>query len=269
MLCVTLKPRVRICGPTTGGVSDLLTFDPFDFDFTQAVAVEGVAQKYSAIALRTGSGATATATVGTGAVTAISVSAGGTGYVVPPTVVIGGPGTGATATANINGLGVVTSITVTAPGTGYSTAPAISFTGGGAVYDSGAKMFAITFKEDECEYTYSRADSNSSSYEHNWAFQLEDNDQSLTTLMQAIDAASYCCGIGIIFRLNSGKIFVAGERFVGGTEIPLFKVKHGNTDGTTGKVYEDFNGANMKLKAKYSRALYEYSGTWASIQALQ
>ncbi len=61
----------------------------------------------------------------------VNVTAGGSGYTTPPTVVFtGGGGTGAAASATITG-GVVTSVTVTAGGSGYATLPAVSFTGGG------------------------------------------------------------------------------------------------------------------------------------------
>lgn len=75
-----------------------------------------------------GTGATiGTVTVGSGAVTAIPVSAGGTGYTVPPRVrITGGGGTGAIARANINSSGVVTSVTIVNGGTGYSSAPTVT-----------------------------------------------------------------------------------------------------------------------------------------------
>lgn len=50
-----------------------------------------------------GSGATATATVAAGAVTAVTVTAAGSGYTTTPTVTISGDGTGATATATLVG----------------------------------------------------------------------------------------------------------------------------------------------------------------------
>lgn len=66
-----------------------------------------------------------------GAVSAIPVVAGGTGYTVAPTVALtGGGGTGATATAILTAT-VVTSVTVGAGGTGYTSAPVVSFSGGG------------------------------------------------------------------------------------------------------------------------------------------
>jgi len=62
-----------------------------------------------------GSGAAATAVIDNGRITAINVTAGGTGYTTAPAVVIGGTG-GATATATISG-GAVTGITITNNGT--------------------------------------------------------------------------------------------------------------------------------------------------------
>ena len=66
-------------------------------------------------------------------VSGISLSAGGSGYIAPPIVIIsGGTGSNATAIATMSG-GVVTGITVTSPGTGYAAADILSvtFTGGG------------------------------------------------------------------------------------------------------------------------------------------
>lgn len=71
-------------------------------------------------------GATATAGVASGAVTAITLVAGGTGYATAPSVVFeGGGGSGAAATASV-AEGVVTGITVTAGGTGYDSAPTVT-----------------------------------------------------------------------------------------------------------------------------------------------
>lgn len=65
-------------------------------------------------------------------VSAINITGGGAGYTSAPTVSIGAPPSGvtATATAVITG-GVVTAINVTNPGSGYTSAPAVTLTGGG------------------------------------------------------------------------------------------------------------------------------------------
>ncbi|MGK7926384.1 MAG: phage tail sheath family protein [Spirulina sp.] len=73
-----------------------------------------------------GSGATATATVDGGVVSAIAVVDGGSGYTLPPTVTItGGDGSGATATATLAD-GSVNAITVDNGGTGYTSQPEVS-----------------------------------------------------------------------------------------------------------------------------------------------
>lgn len=63
-------------------------------------------------------------------VSAVTVTAGGSGYTVAPTVVFTGDGTGAEATATVAD-GVVTDITVTKGGYGYTVAPTVTLTGGG------------------------------------------------------------------------------------------------------------------------------------------
>lgn len=78
-------------------------------------------RQFSVRAATSGAGAQAGAiTFASGAITAIAVAAGGTGYTAPR-VLITGDGAGATATATVAG-GVVTAITVTAGGAGYTVA---------------------------------------------------------------------------------------------------------------------------------------------------
>lgn len=193
MLCVQLRGYARACGSVTGGISDIVTFDPNDFDFTQAADVAGVKQPYTAVALRAG----------------------------------------ATAVA-------------------------------------GAKMFVINFQQDEAEWIWRQSVRGcSTKYEHEFRFQLPENGQTLTTFLQALDAASCCCGLGMAIRLNDGKVFIAGEKYVNAVAIPRFSVKNDGSEGTSGKLYDDFNGGNIVLKGSYSRNLYEYTGGWDDITALQ
>lgn len=189
MLCVALKQYSRACGGVTGGISDVGIFDPNDLNFTQAADVDGVKQKYSAVAERDD--------------------------VVTPSV------------------------------------------------------FLISFQVDEGEWTWTQSVTGCAvKYEHEFIFQLPENSQALTTFQQALDAAGCCCGIGMIVRLNSGKIFVAGEKYVNDESIPRFTIKQDGSEGGSGKLFDDFNGGNIHFKGSYSRNLFEYSGTWASIEAL-
>jgi hypothetical protein len=49
---------------------------------------------------------------------------------------------------------------------------------------------------------------------------------------------------------------------------PRFSVKNDGSEGTSGKLYDDFNGGNIVLKGSYSRNLYEFTGGWEDITAL-
>lgn len=67
-----------------------------------------------------------------GAVLTVAVTNGGSSYETAPSVTFsGGGGTGAAATATVNGSGIVTGVTITNPGSGYTSAPTVGFTGGG------------------------------------------------------------------------------------------------------------------------------------------
>lgn len=192
MVCVNLISYKKDCTTTSGGISDIAIFDPFDFDFTQAAPVNNMAQPYSAITLRAG-----------------ATSAGG------------------------------------------------------------GKVYPVTFQQDEAEWTHKQSVKGCSvKWDHEFKFMLTNNSQTLTVFQQALDAAGCCCGIGVFVRLNSQKIFVAGERYVNGTSIPKFIVKQDGTEGTSGKVMDDPNQSTISLKGSYIRNLYEYTGTWESIEAL-
>lgn len=130
-------------------------------------------------------------------------------------------------------------------------------------------IFLISFQVDEGEWTFTQSVTGCSvKYEHEWVFQLPENSQALTVFQQALDAAGCCCGLGIIFRMNNGKIFVAGEKYVNAASISKFTVKQDGSEGGSGKLFDDFNGVNIHFKSSYSRNLYEFTGTWDSIEAL-
>jgi len=79
-----------------------------------------------------------------GYIQTITVSNGGTGYTVAPTVVIGGVGSGAVATANIN-AGSVVSVTITNSGENYNSATDITLSGGDG---TGAAAYATVASAD-------------------------------------------------------------------------------------------------------------------------
>lgn len=189
MLCVELKGFVRACAPLSGGISDIVIFDPEDFNFTQAAAIAGVKQPYTAVAARAGAEA--------------------------------------------------------------------------------ALVYAISFTRDEAEWTWRQSVRGCSvKYEHSFAFQLPENGQTLTNFLEALDAASCCCGLGMAIRLNTGKVVIAGEKWVNAASVARFTILNNGSNGTTGKLYDDFNGGNIVLTGPYSRNLYEYTGGWEDFEAL-
>lgn len=189
MLCVTVRGIQRACGAVTGGLSDIGVFDPYDLDFTQAAAIAGVNQVYTAVAERDG---------------------------------------------------------VTTP-----------------------SIHIIQFLVDNGEFTFKHSVTGCSvKYELEWILQIPEIAMDLVTFLEGLDAAGCCCGLGLIYRLNSGKIFVAGERYVNGASITKFIIKHDGSDGTSGKLLDDFSGGNIHLKGSYNRLPYEFSGTWETIEAL-
>jgi len=65
-------------------------------------------------------------------VTSITVDEPGTGFILPPQIIItGGGGSGATAVATLNGSGGVAAIEVVNPGDGYTTTPTVIINGTG------------------------------------------------------------------------------------------------------------------------------------------
>ncbi|NDH86667.1 hypothetical protein EBY67_06410, partial [bacterium] len=76
-------------------------------------------------------------------ITAIKVINGGSGYTSAPSVeIVGGGGSGATATATLSG-DKVSSITIVSGGSRYTTTPSINLTGGGGTGASASPVVAI------------------------------------------------------------------------------------------------------------------------------
>jgi len=110
--------------------------DMFDYDLGWSGKAQFLFGMKAPWSSSNASASAGTITVSGGAVTAIAVGAGGSGYTTAPTVFIsGGVGSGATATATINGSGTVTAITVTSGGTGYTnnTGVGVTFIGNNGI----------------------------------------------------------------------------------------------------------------------------------------
>jgi hypothetical protein len=139
-----------------------------------------------------------------------------------------------------------------------------------ATIATGSGFFPITFQYKEAERTWKHSVKGcSTKYEHEFKAQLPQLSQELTAFLQSLDSAGCCCGLGLAIQHNDGKIFIAGEKYVNAAEIPPFIVQMNGSDGATGKLFDDFNGANVVFKADYNRDLYEFTGGAAAIAALE
>ena len=108
--------------------TSLLLHDPSNQFWSQAQLIGFINEARGQIAAESQS--IKVLTPGTNGIASITVTAGGSGYVTAPTVVITGPGTGAVATAHLTG-DAVTSVTVGTAGSAYDNTTTISFSGGG------------------------------------------------------------------------------------------------------------------------------------------
>lgn len=133
-----------------------------------------------------------------------------------------------------------------------------------------AKMYPIKFQFKEAERTWKQSvKSCSVKYEHEIKAQLPQLSNDLTVFLKTLDSAGCCCGLGFIIQHNDGKIFVMGEKYVNASAIPFFEVKMDGSDGASGKLYDDFNGANVVVKGDYSRDLYEFTGGATAIEGFE
>ncbi|KAA5532649.1 hypothetical protein F0919_17870 [Taibaiella lutea] len=140
-----------------------------------------------------------------------------------------------------------------------------------AVAADGALMYPIRFDKKTAEYTYTQSRNGCSvKYAHKLEFQLAELSQLIANWNIAVDKAGCCCGVGLVIQMNSGKILIAGEKYVNGAaiSIPLEMQQDGST-GTSGKLMDDPNSQTAIMVGDYNRPLFEYTGTVQSIIDLE
>lgn len=140
----------------------------------------------------------------------------------------------------------------------------------GATAAGGALMYPVSFQRKEAEFTAKQSVSGCSvKWDYELTMQLPNISHDLNTFLMSLDAAGCCCGVGVVIRLNSGKVFVAGERFVNTEQIPYFELKQDGSEIGSGKQFSDFNGAKLTIKGEYSRPPFEFTGGVSVITALE
>lgn len=142
-----------------------------------------------------------------------------------------------------------------------------------AITDLGTstKIYGVKFTRMQAEYTYdqSNADGVAPVYQHKLVFPVPDINMLTEQWSTLVDAQGYCCGVGIIIILNSGRILVMGENSVNAAApaVPFYVYQDGSK-ATSGKKMDDQNANTVTLTGQYNRPLIEYTGTLASIIAL-
>lgn len=133
----------------------------------------------------------------------------------------------------------------------------------GATAIGGALMYKVALdnKDNAGNYEAKRTLKNRKpKYEHNINVKYEELSQTLTDWLSTMDATA-CCGVGMVIRLNSGKILVAGQRVIGGVEIayPLQMLLEDSTI-SSGKASDDFQGGDLNFKGDHNLPLNEFTG---------
>lgn len=125
-------------------------------------------------------------------------------------------------------------------------------------------FYELAFQNGEANYTMKQSSKKGQAtlYEHEITFTAPNVSMLQTQFNIQIDAAGGCCGVGVVIVLNSGKIFIAGEKVMNYEEIinPLHLFMDGTT-GNSGKQYSDINGTTVSFKGTWTRPLIEYTGT--------
>lgn len=126
----TSVPTVTIAAPVSGTTATATAVMPATSLTTLTKTASGSGYTGTPTATFSYGNAAAQVRLVATTVASIAVVNGGTGYGTPTVTVSSGGGTGATATATVVG-GVVTAINVTAPGSGFTFTPTVAITGGG------------------------------------------------------------------------------------------------------------------------------------------
>lgn len=141
----------------------------------------------------------------------------------------------------------------------------------GATQVGGGNLFPVQFVEEEAELKSVKTTTSpvAIKYEHSVEAQLPALSKEMNAFLVKMDSSSICCGLIVVVELNNGKIFVIGEKYVNTAAVPLFKVRLTDVNGTSGKKWDDFNGATVTFKGNYIRPAREFTGGAAAIEAME
>lgn len=176
------------------------------------------------------------ATISTGAITAIAITNGGSGYTAgePPYVNIVGKGTGATATATIDGSGVVTGVTINTGGSGYDAASTIvTFSMANFMRPSFAK-YSFRIQKNSNANTFINCKTQYAIYGFSFEGDPTDLDNNVANQNTLIGCSSEPSWAGIHFASDNN---VSTGHRLEGNDIPILFAKNA------------YYGANPKLNS--------------------
>lgn len=118
----------------------------------------------------------------------------------------------------------------------------------GATAGGGAYLYPIQSQTETLgvEISQANAEGSSSSYEYVITARLLQMSQAMTNFSKKLDNASICGQLVFVWRNNDGKIFVAGEKYVGGAKIVGFRFRQDGSKSQTGKKFSEFNGKDLR-----------------------
>lgn len=143
-----------------------------------------------------------------------------------------------------------------------------------AITDLGTstKIYGVKFTRLQGEYSFDQKNTDGVAplYTHKVVFPVPDINMLTAQWSTLVDSQGYCCGIGMIIILNSGRILVMGESSVNGASlaVPFYTYQDGSK-ATSGKKMDDQNANTVTIMGQYNRPLIEYTGSLASIVALE
>lgn len=134
-----------------------------------------------------------------------------------------------------------------------------------------ARLYRLEFEKKTAEYTWKQSRKGcASKYEHQFEFKFNGITHAVTGWQMAMDSAACCGALGLILQLNSGKFIVLGEKLVGGTEVDVnLELVQDGSSGGTGKLIDDENQNTIIFKGDHTRGAFEYTGTLATLIALE
>lgn len=142
-----------------------------------------------------------------------------------------------------------------------------------AITDLGTatEMYPVAFTRMKARYSYDQknTDGVAPMYQHKLEFPVPDINMLTEQWSTLIDQQGYCCGVGIVIILNSGRILIMGESSVNATSLLVpFYVYQDGSKADSGQKMDDQNANTVTLTGAYNRPLIEYTGDASTITDL-